>query len=141
MKEWDEIESLFVQEMMDQHGEYIMDLLYDDIVSKKLRVTDDLIDSLNYKVNKVSNGYSLEISFLGYGRAIEIQYFKSKTIRREPSAKQDASSIRRTKKKDTRFYAKNVYGSINRLLGRLSSEYSDTEIERLKGILQNKLTT
>lgn len=136
MKELSDVERLFVQEVLDTHGEYVVDLLADSITEKGLRITDELIDSLDYKVERRNDDMVLVISFLSYGRAVEIQYFKSKRIRREAKAGgKELSAMRRAKKKDTRFYAKNVYGSINRLLGRMSSEYSDAEIERLKGIL------
>lgn len=141
MRELNDIEDLFVREVLDTHGEYIVDLLQESIESKKLRLTDELLESLDYKVTKRGGDYVLQISFLSYGRAVEIQFFKSKRVRRENSEKNKSADFRRAKKKDTRFYAKNVYGSINRLLGRMSSEYSDQEIARLKGILQNRINT
>ncbi len=144
MKQLTEVEALFVQEVLDQHGEYIIDLMQADIESKKLRITDELLESLDYKVRKRGNDFVLEISFLSYGRAIEIQMNKSRRLRnRGEREKNRAANIRRAKKKDTRSYAANVYGSINRLLGRMMSEYTDQEIARLKGILENraKLTT
>jgi hypothetical protein len=139
MAELNEIEDLFVSKVLDTHGEYLIDLLQNSIEEKGLRITDELLESLNYKVEKKGNDYVLVVSFLSYGRAIEIGFFKSKRIRREQRAMNQTDNIRRRKKKDTRFYAKNVYGSINRLLGRMSSEYTEQEIARLKGILQNKI--
>ena len=141
MKELSEVEALFVEEVLDTHGEYVIDLLQDSIMEKGLMITDDLINSLNYKVEKRGNDYVLSISFLSYGRAVEILSNKSKRIRRKGKAgNKNAKALRRAKQKDTRFYAKNVYGSLNRLLGRMSSEYSDAEIARLKGIIQNRIT-
>lgn len=141
MKELSEVEALFVQEVLDTHGEYVVDLLQDSIMEKGLRITDDLIESLDYKVEKRGDDFVLSISFLSYGRAVEILSNKSKRLRRKGNAGNiNAKKLRRAKQKDTRFYAKNVYGSINRLLGRMSSEYSDAEIARLKGILENKFT-
>lgn len=139
MAELNEIEDLFVSKVLDTHGEYLIDLLQNSIEEKGLRITDELLESLNYKVEKKGNDYVLVVSFLSYGRAIEIGFFKSKRIRREQRAMNQTDNIRRRKKKDTRFYAKNVYGSINSLLGRMSSEYTEQEIARLKGILQNKI--
>lgn len=138
MQQLNEIEDLFVREVLDTHGEYLVDLLQDSIEEKKLRITDKLIDSLDYKVVKRGGNYVLEVSFLGYGRAVEIAWHKSKRMRRmgEPVSGRE---LRRAKRKDTRFYARNVYGSINRLLGRMASEYSDAEIARLKGILEYKM--
>ncbi len=140
MKELSEVEKLFVMEVLDTHGEYIMDLLSGSIEDLNLRITDELLNSLNYKVEQRGSDYVLSVIFLSYGRAIEIALFKSKRLRRETKAgKNEAKRLRRAQHKDTRFYAKNVYGSINRLLGRMSSEYGDAEIARLKGILENRM--
>jgi hypothetical protein len=139
MKELTEVEALFVQEVLDTHGEYVVDLMQESIEMLNLRITDDLIDSLDYKVTKRGQDWVLSISFLSYGRAVEILSNKSKRLRRKGNAGNiKDSKLRRAKQKDTRFYAKNVYGSINRLLGRMSSEYGDAEIARLKGIIENR---
>jgi hypothetical protein len=140
MKELSEVEKHFVMEVLDTHGEYVVDLLQDAINEHGLRITDKLIDSLDYRVERRDNDFVLQISFLGYGRAIEIQYFKSKRLRREARERNESAQLRRAKKKDTRFYARTVYGTINRLLGRMASEYTDAEIERIKGFLSMRTT-
>lgn len=136
MKELNEVEELFVQKMLELHGEYIVDLLADSINTKDLKATEQLLESIDFSVKKRGNDYVLQISFMSYGRFIEIEYFKSKRLRRESEIRANKKKIRRAKKKDTRFYAKNVYGSLNRLLSRMSNEYSEAEIARLKDILQ-----
>ena len=70
MSELNDIEDLFVREVLDTHGEYIVDLLQESIEEKKLRITDELLESLDYKVVKRGGDYVLQISFLSYGRAI-----------------------------------------------------------------------
>lgn len=140
MAKLNDIEDLFVREVLDTHGEYIVDLMQDSIEEKGLKISEALIDSLDYKVEKRGDDYALVISFLSYGRAVEILSNKSRRMRRKEMLGQiDSKKLRRAKKKDTKFYAKNVYGSLNRLLGRMSSEYGDAEIARLKGILENKI--
>ena len=140
MAKLNDIEDLFVREVLDTHGEYIVDLMQDSIEEKGLKISEALIDSLDYKVEKRGDDYALVISFLSYGRAVEILSNKSRRMRRKEMLEQiDSKKLRRAKKKDTKFYAKNVYGSLNRLLGRMSSEYGDAEIARLKGILENKI--
>lgn len=138
MKELNDVEDLFVREVLDTHGEYILDLLQDSIEEKGLRISDELLESLDYKVVKRGGDYVLEVSFLTYGRAMEVAWHKGRRMRRESGV--GKREMRRAKVKDTRFYAKNVYGSINRLLGRMSSEYSDVEIARLKGILESRIS-
>ena len=140
MEEFGKIEDFFVRRQLYLHGDYVLDLLRDSIKEKNLRVTDDLLDSLKYQVHKKNESeYVLEISFLSYGRAVEIQYFKSKQKRREQAESgQRAKDMRRAKKKDTRFYAKNVYGSLNRLIGKLGSEYTEQEKQRIKNFLERE---
>lgn len=137
MKELSDVEQLFVQEVLDTHGEYICDLMAEAIEDKKVIDTGALLDSLNYKVERRGGDFVLMIYFNTYGRFVEIEYYKSRAIRRqEQKTRNSLQLIRRPKKKDTRIYARIVYGTINRLLGRMSSEYSDAEIARLKGILE-----
>ena len=139
MKQLTEVEALFVKETLDNHGEYICDLLTESIERLGLKQTDDLLNSIDYKVERRGEDFVLSISFLSYGRAVEILSNKSRRKRRKEKLNPiSKKQFRRAKQKDTRFYAKNVYGSINRLLGKMSSEYSDAEIERLKGILQSR---
>ena len=45
---------------------------------------------------------------------------------------------RRAMKKNTQWYAKNMFGGLNRLISRVMYGLSDREIERLKGILENR---
>ncbi len=56
MKELSEVEKLFVMEVLDTHGEYIMDLLSGSIEDLNLRITDELLNSLNYKVEQRAIG-------------------------------------------------------------------------------------
>lgn len=128
-------ERLFVQQQLKRHGAYMVDLLVTDIKRKKLQDTKHLVSSISFYTTRNGNNYSLFLSFPTYGRLIEIQYFKTRIKRREMrNAGLRSDNIRR--KKDTRFYAKNVYGSINTLLGRLSSEFTEQMIEQLKRTLE-----
>ena len=140
---FNEVELLFIDEVLDRHGEYVMDLFAEDIMSKKLRRTDALLDSLNYKVSHYGIDPVLLISFFSYGRAIEINWHKRSKNSRIWALTNTNSAIwgikqnrPRKRKKDTRWYTRNYYGSINRLLSILSSEFSNEEVKRLKGILE-----
>jgi hypothetical protein len=73
--------------------------------------TGDLLNSLSFNVQKRGNNYALTYTFLSYGRAIEIQYFKSQCLRRETPIRNRTKA----KKKDTRFYSKNAFDSLNNL--------------------------
>lgn len=136
---FNDIELLFVEETLDQHGEHIIDLLAGEIASKNLKVTGELLDSIQYKLEKEGADPKLVISFLSYGRAIEINYHKKQVAKKwGTNTNRDVWGIkenRPNKRKDTRWYSRVVYGTLNRLIGILGNEYSDEEIKRLKGIL------
>ena len=142
---YNKLELLFIEEILDRHGEYVVDLFAHDIVKKKLRRSEDLLDSLNYKVTKYGIDPVLLISFLSYGRAIEINWHKrSKNSQKWALANTNSAvwgikqNRPRKRKKNTKWYTHNYYGAINRLLSQLSTEFTNTEIKRLKGILDRR---
>lgn len=138
---YNENELLFICEVLDQHGEYLADLFTASIEKKRLRVTDDLLNSIEYKVTNFGIDPVLTFSFFGYGRAIEIRWYQrsDNTKKWVTDTNKEVWGINTTKnkrrKKNTTWYAKNLYGSINRLLTILASEYDEAEKTRLKGIL------
>lgn len=145
---FNEVELLFVEEVLDQHGEYVADLFAEDIISKKLRRTDDLLESIDYKVTNYGIDPVLLMSFFSYGRAIEINWHKRSKNSKKWALTNTNSAIwgikqnrPRKRKKNTKWYTHNYYGSINRLLSILSSEYSKEEVKRLKGILERRILT
>ena len=140
---FNEVELLFVEEVLDMHGEYVMDLFAEDIMSKNLRRTDDLLNSISYTVGHYGIDPVLLISFFSYGRAIEINWhMRSKNSRRWALTNTNSAiwgikqNRPRKRKKNTRWYTRNYYGSINRLLSILSTEFSNEEVKRLKAILE-----
>lgn len=144
---------MYISEVLYQHGEYITDLVTDAIESKGLisdKDKDHLIDSISTKVyNMKGINPMLVLNFPSYGRFIEIKYHKNsrntdilQRISTNKSIIQGVGTNRKMmKKKDTRWYSKNVYGSLNRLIGMLMYEFSDQERERLTRILETKQTT
>ena len=139
-----QVENLFIQEELDQHGEYLIDLLQEAIETKTLVMSGDLMESMYYVVNKREGRNSLALTFYGYGRAIEIRYHRSKNTRNldKPSANRLLLGLRDKpasgkKKKDTRWYSRNVYGSLNQLIGRVMYGMSEQERQRLVNILES----
>ena len=141
---YDEVELLFIERTLELHGEMVCDLLREQIQAKDLRISDELLDSIDFTVKKYGINPVLLISFLVYGRFIEINWFKRRSQNSQSFAVNTNRVIwgihenrRRTKKKkDTRWYAKTAYGTINHLLSVLSTNFSDAEREKLKQILQ-----
>lgn len=139
---FDEYELEWMADVLDQHGEFVADILQEAIEDKELKVTEHLKDSISFKAHRLMGTPGLSISFDSVGRFIEIRYHKSKnrSLLSEISANHaKVKSIKRNqKKKDTRWYAKNVYGSLNRLIGILMYEFTDQERNRIKGILEKR---
>ena len=136
-----DIELLFVEEVLDSWADDdLIDTLYDSVVEKKLRDSDELLESISSKLGKEGNNPKISINFMSYGRALEIRYKRKQD--REVStntllfgAKENRT---RKRKKNADWYSKNAYGLLNKLISRLSYEYSDEEVRRLKGILEHQ---
>lgn len=137
-QESDELKLLHIEEQLSIFGEELCDELADAIEKRKLIRSGDLIDSLKYDAFKKGNNPGLRVSFVDYGRYVDIQgYARDKTkvnTNRELWGIKDNS----LKKKRKRWYASNMYGGLNRLIGRVMYGLSDREIARLKGILENR---
>lgn len=144
---YNEVEQLFIREILDQHGEYLTDLFVYSVEAKKLVDTGELLSGISYKVSKRGNNFVLEFTFPEYGRQIEIRYFKSKNSQKLKPINTNrmlwnirSKTSRKPKTKDPRWYSRNLYGAQNTLIGRLGSEYTKDEIARLKGIIEDSKT-
>ena len=142
---FDDVQLLFIERALELHGEHICDLLREQIERKSLIKSEDLLNSIDFSVSKYGIDPVLLLSFFSYGRAIEINWFKKSQntkLATQPKANILLWSMRenrkRTKKKDTRWYSKTVYGSINRLISVLMNDFSDEERDRLKLILEKR---
>lgn len=141
-----DIEFLYQNEVLSEHGEYLMDLLAETIQEKKIRVSDELLESLNYRTFREGENRGLRVNFLTYGRFIEIRKHRKKLDKKNRFDTNLNASLfglkeNKVKHKDTDWYSKNAYGSLNRLISILMYELSDQEVARLKGILQNKINS
>lgn len=138
----EDIEFLFQEEVLSQHGEFVVDLLQDTLEEKNIIFEGNLHEILDYDTFKRGVQRGLRISFFDYGRFIEIRKHK-KQSKMDVNTNRLIWGIRensmKKKPKDTDWYSKNVYGSLNRLIGVLMNEFSDHEIERLKKIIANRI--
>jgi hypothetical protein len=136
---FNDIELLFVKEVLDQWGDDdLIDSLHDSIVEKKLRLTDELLESLQSRVTMEGKNPKLTVKFMTYGRFIEIINKRKQREGVNTNALLFGLKENRTqkKRKNTDWYSKNAYGLLNKLISRLSYEYSEHEVKRLKGILE-----
>lgn len=139
---YNDVELLFINEVLDQHGEYLQDAFEEEIEKKRLKDTGELLGSFSYKVTKYGIDPVLQMSFMSYGRAIEIRWHK-----RSQNTKKwvtDTNKVvwganRKPRRyKNTLWYARTLYGSINHLLSILSTNFSKEEQTRLKNILDQQ---
>lgn len=133
-----EIQLLFIQEELSQHGEWLSDLLTDIIERQELIREGALLDSINYGNFMEKENPGLRFSFYGYGRAIDMAAYKRN--RHEVDAKSIAwgEKQNKMKRKNTKWYAKHMYEGLYRLVSRIMYGLSEQELERLKGILANR---
>nr|NQU94119.1 hypothetical protein [Bacteroidota bacterium] len=52
---YNEVELLFIRYVLDRHGEYPADLLQDEVIRKRLRISDELLERMNYRVSEAIN--------------------------------------------------------------------------------------
>lgn len=138
-----DIEFLWQEEVLSQHGEFLIDLFVDTIEEKNIRVSDELMDSLNYSAFREGEDRGLRINFFDYGRFIEIRKHKKRN-RMDTNTNQllwgaKDNSMKKKPAKDVDWYSRNAYGSLNRLIAIVMYELTDQEIDRLKGIIQNRI--
>ncbi len=140
---FNDLELLFIKEVLDQHGEYLIDLLQEDIENKKIRDSDALLQSLHYRVTNYGIDPVLQVNFMSYGRALEIRWHK-----RSKNTKSWVTDTNKSvwgidrkprQRKNVLFYSRNVYGSQNRLIQILASEFDEHEKARLKAILDKQI--
>ena len=140
---YNELELLFIERALELHGERVCDLLHEQISRKKLIKSSDLLDSIRFTVGKYGIDPVLLISFISYGRVIEIAWHK-KSNNSQSFAKPNTNVMlwgvyanrKKFRKKDTKWYAKTAYGSVNRLIAVLASDFTDAERKHLKQILE-----
>ena len=137
-----DIELLFIREVLDQHGKFLTNLLKEQIKRRRLKDSGQLLESLAYKTDPRSANPTLNVSFFSYGRAVEIRWHKMRKNQSmwKSNTNRDVWKIQenRKRRKNTTWYARTVYGSLNRLLSILSTNYTEEEKKRFKDILDNQ---
>lgn len=136
--ESEELKLLYIEEELSQHGEWLADLLTEVIGRQRLKDTGALQDSINYSAFKDGKNPGLRFEFLSYGRALDISGYREN--RHKVNVMSDIWGQKQNTmgKRRNRWYAKNMYAGYYKLVSRIMYGLSDLEIERLKGILENR---
>ncbi len=141
---YNEVELTFIRNELHEHGDFILDLFVEFIEKHKLKFSGNLLDSLSYHVEQYGPNPTLCISFPSYGRFIEIRHYKNKKKNNRDLLRKKTNrylwNIRSkndlVKKKNTLWYTRNVYGSQNRLISRLGTEYTETMRTLIKNSIE-----
>lgn len=135
-----EVKLLFIQEELSKHGEWLCDVFTSVIEKNKNIISGDLLDSVNYSAFKEKNDPGLRFNFFSYGRAFEIAGYKRNRMKSKVDVMQAAwgEKENRPRRKQTNWYAKNMFGGYYKLVSRIMYGLSDAEIARLKGIIENR---
>ena len=135
--ESNELKLLYIEETLSQHGEWLADILTEAIEKRKLRRTDDLLHSIDYSSFHEGKNPGLRFSFLSYGRAVDIAAYK-RNRHKVNTMEVVWGQKQNTMKKNNRWYAQSMYSGYYSLVSRLMYGLGEQEIERLKGILENR---
>lgn len=128
---------LFIREELSQHGEWLVDRFAEAIEKNKNVDTGQLLDSLNYETGTDHQGnFTLSVSFMTYGRAMEIMGRRRKQHLKEQQ-NHSVWATKNHKPKKVQWYNKNRYAGYGRLIRRLSAGMSDAELQRIRGILEH----
>ncbi len=139
MSNYSDIEKLFIREELHLHSDYLSDLFVEDIEKKKLIDSTQLLDTFTagnpFSISEKGGQIVLSVKFPDHGRYIEIQQRKKIKVETSKGNAAKWGAKKKSKKKNTSWYTRNVYGSQNLLIGKLMYGLSDIERERLKNIL------
>lgn len=163
MSDIEQYKEAFIRKQLRKHGYYLVKILSEDIRERDLisnkqnygrnpdkhRISNKhLIDRINFEFKASGESGSLRFIFPAYGRLIEIKFHKArknKTLVSRPNTDELLYGIRpkspinkkeTRRRKDTRWYARNVYGSLNTLIGNLMWGFTNMEAEYWKSVFE-----
>lgn len=134
----------FIRRELDKHGEWLVDRFVEQLEKNGNRITDTLLNSLNWNLYDPGDGSAagLEVGFETYGRFFEIRSRESRQ-RKDNAMPLNVNKLvwgikeRKKKRKSTRWYARNMYGGLGKLVSRLSAGISDDELQRIRQVMQD----
>ena len=127
---------LWVREELSQHGEWLVDRFIETLEKGGHVLSGDLIDSFDYRTGSEGGAQTLTVSFLTYGRAMEVMARKRRQHLKE-NGNHEVWTKKNHRPKKVQWYNKNRYAGYGRLIRRLSAGMSDAELARIRGILQS----
>jgi len=130
---------LFIQEELSQHGEWLIDRFAEALERNRNIDSGQLLDSLDYKTGKDPDGsQTLSISFMTYGRAMEVMGRRRKQQAAWEKKNGEAWGKKNRRPKKVQWYNRNRYAGYGRLISRLTAGMSDRELQRIRGIIEEQ---
>ena len=127
---------LFIREELSQHGEWLVDRFTEALEKNRNIDTGALLDSLDYETGSGPDGSQpLAVSFMTYGRAMEIAGRRRKRKAAWAKKNGDVWGKKNRRGKKVQWYNRNRYAGYGRLIRRLTAGMSDAELQRIRGIL------
>lgn len=132
---------LFIREELSQHGEWLVDRFIEALERGGNVDTGALAESFDYRTATEQGAQILTVSFLTYGRLAEIRSRRSRkaaTVTAESASGRNRSVWARKnhRPKRVQWYNRNRYAGYGRLIRRLTAGMSESELQRLHGILE-----
>jgi hypothetical protein len=132
----------WVERVLKSHGIYLTSEFRKSIQGKSLIFNKDLINSLNYNVNRggSSDDGILEISFKTHGRFQDMGAGRGSNKTDELLANADFLGLRvksKRKRKPAKWYARNLFGTMNSLISQLTYGLTKETVEVLRSELEN----
>lgn len=127
---------LFIREELSQHGEWLVDRFVEALEKNRNIDTGQLLESFDYETGTGTGGtQTLAVSFMTYGRAMEIAGRKRKKRIKAENANVWGKKNRSRTGKKVEWYNRNRYAGYGRLIRRLTAGMSEQELQRIRGIL------
>lgn len=134
--------NLFIRRELDKHGEWLVDTFVEQLEKNGNIITNKLLESLNWTLYDPGDGSAagLAVSFEEYGRFFEIRSRESRIAKKNAMPLNTNHLVwgiksRKVPKKKTRWYAKNMYGGLGKLVSRLSAGITEDELKRIREVM------
>lgn len=129
---------LFIREELSQHGEWLIDRFVEALERNQNIDTGTLVESFDYQTGSRENGtQTLDVSFMTYGRAMEIAGRKRKKRINEGKNREVWAKKNHKRAKKVQWYNRNRYAGYRRLIERIAAGMSDDELKRIRNIINN----
>jgi hypothetical protein len=125
----------FVEEQLNWWSDYVADLVIRALIRRKINITADLVNSVR---GQAQNDVG-QLIFTTYGRMVDMGAGRGyrKGIQSLSHTRETLMLGRNAGRKPKKFYSPIAYGTLNRLIQRIVSEYQESIIYGLKKPLES----